>query len=526
MNLLIVDDEYYSAKSTMMKVERSFPGIFGEISCAYNKDQALKYFDANEVAVMICDVEMPGGSGLELLEEVRQRGLDTICIYLTAYAKFEYVSKALKLSSIDYLLKPVEDAELERVIGKALELYRERSSSQKAKEDAESWQDNRLEVAELFWTDLSRGVIRRDPEILSELRTRSLEESFSGMRCIPLLVQCLIYTAEFPIERGLYEFIIRNVLREYFYRPEELQPVVRLDETRYCLPLPEEGRTREEVIERCREAFYDFIPKFPNAFNFFVAEKPCTMAEFRDVLQVMVSLSMDNVSLENHVFDMALPAGERENSQEGGMPEERWRELLRRRDTESIYAEADIYLGSLQHSGRATREMLRGFYQGFLHLALSAAGERSGELRRNYGMRMMSVKEEEATASFGAIRNWLRQALNLYAEMVRESAEPDQAVAQVRAYIREHLAEDLSREFLSGTVYLTPDYLSHLFKKETGLSLTNYVIHERIEESKRLLAKTDLSIQEIAIRCGFQNISYFSKQFRNLTGVTPREYRK
>ena len=54
----------------------------------------------------------------------------------------------------------------------------------------------------------------------------------------------------------------------------------------------------------------------------------------------------------------------------------------------------------------------------------------------------------------------------------------------------------------------------------------NYIIHERIEAAKLMLLKTDHSISEIAKDCGFQNISYFSKQFRTFTGMTPREYRK
>lgn len=83
----------------------------------------------------------------------------------------------------------------------------------------------------------------------------------------------------------------------------------------------------------------------------------------------------------------------------------------------------------------------------------------------------------------------------------------------------------MTRESLAAMVYLTPDYLSHLFKRETGFSLTNYIIYERIEEAKRMLAGTDKSVSEIATRCGFQNISYFSRQFRRFTGVTPREFR-
>ena len=102
----------------------------------------------------------------------------------------------------------------------------------------------------------------------------------------------------------------------------------------------------------------------------------------------------------------------------------------------------------------------------------------------------------------------------------------ENTVSSVKRYIKEHLAEDLSREALADTVYLTSDYLSHLFKKETGYSLTNYIIHERIETAKLLLVQKNMSIREVAAACGFDNVSYFSKQFRSITGVTPREYRK
>ena len=68
MNLLIVDDEYYSAESTRRKLPK-WPG-FTEIFCAYNMKQALEIFSANSIAIMILDIEMPGGSGLELLDHI------------------------------------------------------------------------------------------------------------------------------------------------------------------------------------------------------------------------------------------------------------------------------------------------------------------------------------------------------------------------------------------------------------------------------------------------------------------------
>lgn len=100
------------------------------------------------------------------------------------------------------------------------------------------------------------------------------------------------------------------------------------------------------------------------------------------------------------------------------------------------------------------------------------------------------------------------------------------AVSAVKSYIRAHLPEDLTRDSLAAMVYLNPDYLSHLFKRETGVSLTGYIIETRIGEACRLLTEKDGNIREIAVACGFRNISYFTRQFKKHTGLTPRAFRQ
>ena len=117
MNLLIVDDEYYTVESISNKIRTLRPDFF-EIFCAYNLTQALEAFSAHPIDLMICDIEMPGGSGLELLDQIRQAHYETVCIFLTAYAKFEYISRAMKLSSSDYLLKPLDDHALLEALDK------------------------------------------------------------------------------------------------------------------------------------------------------------------------------------------------------------------------------------------------------------------------------------------------------------------------------------------------------------------------------------------------------------------------
>lgn len=98
--------------------------------------------------------------------------------------------------------------------------------------------------------------------------------------------------------------------------------------------------------------------------------------------------------------------------------------------------------------------------------------------------------------------------------------------AAVRRYIDLHFKETLTLEQLAEEGHMNKYYLSHAFKREYGVSPINYMISRRIEESKYLLAETDLSMSQIAQLLGFSSLSYFSQVFRRTLGSSPMEYRQ
>lgn len=98
--------------------------------------------------------------------------------------------------------------------------------------------------------------------------------------------------------------------------------------------------------------------------------------------------------------------------------------------------------------------------------------------------------------------------------------------AAVRRYIDLHFKEPLTLEQLAEESHMNKYYLSHAFKREYGTSPINYMISRRIEESKYLLAETDLSMTQIAQLLGFSSLSYFSQVFRRTQSVSPLEYRQ
>lgn len=95
----------------------------------------------------------------------------------------------------------------------------------------------------------------------------------------------------------------------------------------------------------------------------------------------------------------------------------------------------------------------------------------------------------------------------------------------VQQYIREHVDGDISLNRLAQTVYLSPAYLSRLFKSITGLNITEYLLQIRIETAKNLLICSEKQIQDIALAVGIDSPVYFARIFKKATGLTPVEYR-
>lgn len=119
-----------------------------------------------------------------------------------------------------------------------------------------------------------------------------------------------------------------------------------------------------------------------------------------------------------------------------------------------------------------------------------------------------------------------RQSSPLAAVSVQAPAAASRQCAAIRRYIDQHFKEPLNLDLLAGEAFVNKYYLAHAFKKEYGISPINYMLCRRIEESKYLLAETDLPLSQISQALGFSSPSYFSQSFRRSEGLSPTEYRQ
>ena len=173
--LMIVDDEPLAIQGIESGVQWDELGVT-EVYKASNIRQAKEVFGNHQVDIMLCDIEMPQGNGLDLLEWVREQSPATETIILTCHTDFEYARKALKLGGLDYVLKAMTYDELENVILKAIRKIEKDKKLLKYSQFGEFWFRNQPYLQEHIWLDILNGKIDSDNE---SIRKAAIERNIS-----------------------------------------------------------------------------------------------------------------------------------------------------------------------------------------------------------------------------------------------------------------------------------------------------------------------------------------------------------
>lgn len=143
-------------------------------------------------------------------------------------------------------------------------------------------------------------------------------------------------------------------------------------------------------------------------------------------------------------------------------------------------------------------------------------------LSEQFALQIETISSYESL--FNLSEEMLREYCSLVADCVCPNVKP--LIHQAIIYVTTNLSDNLTTNSVAKALNLHPDYFAHLFSTEVGTPFIQYVNQQRISQSISLLENTHLPIQQIAITVGFNSVSYFSKQFRLIKGMTPSTYRK
>lgn len=159
-----------------------------------------------------------------------------------------------------------------------------------------------------------------------------------------------------------------------------------------------------------------------------------------------------------------------------------------------------------------------------LHHALEHSGVhpyRLDQFSKEIAMDIEQLRKEEEAQRYG------QQIIRQYCMLVQEYAYPDLKPFTRLAviYIKNHLSDNLTVKDTAKALTVNANYLSHQFHKDMGMTFIEFLNRERVRQAASLLRSTNLQIQQIAAAVGYNNTSYFSKQFLKSYGMTPRAYR-
>lgn len=185
-----------------------------------------------------------------------------------------------------------------------------------------------------------------------------------------------------------------------------------------------------------------------------------------------------------------------------------------------------------QHFAVEDAELLLSPFRSARHLFKVAPSDRVHVEQRLYAM-LHEIQEQPAgyklTVQNTAVEILLfvaRQMLNTVPAPAEDVLSPTEAkMMEIAQYINAHFRDDLTLERLSSEFYLSESYLSRTFKKLTGFAFTEYVGMTRVKEAQRLLRETNKRITDISEEVGFGSFAHFQKVFKELTTLSPRDYR-
>ena len=178
-------------------------------------------------------------------------------------------------------------------------------------------------------------------------------------------------------------------------------------------------------------------------------------------------------------------------------------------------------------AGEERSELLKGLLLELVVMMSRAAVEAGAPQSDVLGMGFSHLTELAGMEDDEALAAWLRETLEriFTAIEVRQKSEPSALVTATLEFIRSHLDREVARDEVARHVGVSPGHLSKLLRERTGRSFVELLRRVRVQAACDLLARSEAPLAEISASCGFCDQSYFTHVFKELRGMTPRQYR-
>ena len=480
--ILIVDDERIILNGCKLMITDMLSFDFPvEVFLADSVREALLVLDAHPIDLMLVDIRMPGHDGFELVQAVNESGQWPESVILTSHATFDYAQKGIRYGVRDFLLKPINEAQLRQVI---LDSYARRQKQQDTLRHA--W---RHDMAAMLCYDLSPSDLEMDPKTIQNLFPLPLFQV--------LTVQ---YTGTAPKSARF-----REAMHSLIPSSEAL--MLRDRSQAVCVfNLSEQKDFREALDERLHEVFAApfqwmlslYSDRFDQLHRLYVYNQQQLIAGH---LPDSSALDLSTLCPYNDCLSIFfLPVREEIPGAVSRLLEQN--RMLEAEDPQMISLFLESFRQNLVRYFRDLQMTVPGQLE-----APSLPGPRSAaELKQAVLEMVLSARGE-----------------------IRENEKDDKealVLQHLLDYIRAHYTDDLSLDALAGTAGQHPNSVCRLFRTRTGHSYLYFLHQERVRAAKDLLLRSDDTMEMIAQAVGYNSTTQFTRIFRKYTQLTPAEYRR
>lgn len=521
MKLLIVDDELYIVRALKANIAWEAIGIH-QVFMAFNAQKAREIIQKEKVDIIITDIEMPQESGMELMRWVRANGYPAKALCLTCHAEFDYAAEAIRLGFREYYVKPVDFKSLEVMVGQIVQEILQEEKEQQASQKGELWEQNKELITQHFWEELIFMKGGKYPEnIMNEAVRRNVEYRFDQQYSLILFMVRQIYERRdaWQNDPDLMEYVLANIAGEILLGRNEAfgrlgwkehRLWVILEEPQMDVVMPQ----LQEYIEVCHHTAGIGMVGYVNHCVFGEELNLQYLKAVRaDQENVRLLEGLMNVDECEHIIADATTS----DSYIGD-----WYDMLVHQEFRAFYIKSVQYLDEMAN---ISKDQLAEFVLNIRQVAYSYLLYMRIPASRLITLLPLQY-EEMASRSTGDASEWLGQLVAALEAVSEAETKENEIIDQVKQYIQIHINERLRREDIAESVFISPGYLTRLFKQETGLSLFEYIARCRVDHARYLLEAGKYSIGEIAGMVGYDNFSYFSEIFKKHTGMSPSEYQK
>lgn len=525
ISLLVADDERWVRERLAHTIPWQAHGIH-TVYAACDGEEALELIVQNAIDIAIVDIRMPGLTGLEVIQKVREKGLSTLFIIISGYADFTYAQQAIAYGVTNYMLKPVEADALVQRVEECQDILKTRQAHQQALKAADRLSANALQLQQSFWSAVVGGALppqeitRRAALlgipltcarygcliVLAESETTITSLADAG-RLSPLWAQLsgiLEQAGDFMVHSftandSLF-FILGTNLEEAALQPALAPALARLA-----------GLTQQET-----NRFLVGTGRFRRGVGGIVtsAEEAHTALRFRFYRGPAAIYNIEDYNSAFYAPAYPLPQGsdvlavhiKNGNSAKAHQALGQILQAL-----PGALAPADLQMFSIHIVGEVSRHLMKDgvsphmlssipiFYLNKIHGIVSLSS-----LHRLLGLLADSIMADFSASAESRNRK---------------------VVDGILQYIGKNYGQPLSSSSVAAEFYFNPSYFSKMFRDETGESFTRYLARLRVDIAKDLLKNSNRKISDIAREVGYYDMSYFLKVFRSYTGLSPSAWR-